>query len=220
MSWMERARERRRMKKKHLLGLANYLTYGRIASIPLLLILMSFISPASQLPSRGDLFLNWLVVGLYIVTAVTDMVDGYIARRRESTGNFGKFLDPLADKLVTSAILIMLIPMGRISAWIPIILISREIAITALRGMAISEGIVIAASEWGKRKSIVEAFALGGFLIYYPTWGINFGGVAKVLIGITLVISLGSGVHYILSFFQEVLERQKPASTTDESKGD
>ncbi len=217
MSWMERARERRRMKKKHLLGLANYLTYGRIASIPLLLVLMSFISPASEVPSRTDLFLNWMVVILYILSAVTDMIDGYIARRRESTGNFGKFLDPLADKLVTSAILIMLIPMGRISAWIPIILISREIAITGLRGMAISEDIVIAASQWGKRKSIVEAFALGGYLVYYPTWGVNFGAVANVLIAITVIISLGSGVHYILSFFQEVLERQKPIIVDDNS---
>jgi CDP-diacylglycerol--glycerol-3-phosphate 3-phosphatidyltransferase len=210
---MERARERRRMKKKHLLGPANYLTYGRIASIPVILILMSFISPAHVIPTRGDLVLNWVVFVLFVISSLTDVVDGYIARRYESTGSFGKFLDPLADKLVTSAILIMLIPMGRISAWIPIILISREIAITALRGMAANEEIVIAASQWGKRKSVIENIALGTLIIYYPFWDINFYGIAQVLIYLTMIISLGSGVHYIWKFFQEVLDRQKTPSS-------
>lgn len=209
MSWMEKARERRRMKKKHLLGAANYLTYGRIASIPVLLVLMSFISHASEVPTRSDLILNWVSLILFIIVSITDIIDGYLARRRESTGSFGKFLDPLADKLVTSAILIMLIPMGRLSFWIPIILISREITVTGLRGMAISEGIEIAASVWGKRKSFMESFALGSLIIYYPTWGIHFKAIGYVLIGLTMIISIGSGVHYIVRFFQEVLERQK-----------
>ena len=194
---MERHRERRRMKKKHLLGPANYLTYSRIASIPVMLVLMSFITSADQPPARMDLFLTWLVVVVFTASAISDIVDGYLARRSESTGSFGKFIDPLADKLVTSAILIMLIPMQRLSAWIAIILISREIAITALRGMAVSEGIVIAASEWGKRKSFMEAFALGSLLIYYPFWDIQFAAIGKVLIGLTMIISLGSGAHYI-----------------------
>lgn len=197
------------MKKKHLLGPANYLTYGRIASIPIILVLMSLLSPAGVAPSRNDIIITWVMMALYIISSLTDAVDGYIARRYESTGSFGKFIDPLADKLVTSAILIMLIPMGRISAWIPIILISREIAITALRGMAISEEIVIAASQWGKRKSVIESFALGALLIYYPLWGVNFYLIGQVLIGLTIIISLGSGVHYIWNFFREVLERQK-----------
>jgi CDP-diacylglycerol--glycerol-3-phosphate 3-phosphatidyltransferase len=206
---MERARERRRMKKKHLLGPANYLTYGRIASIPVILMLMSLVSPAHEIPSRNDLIINWVAFGLFIISSITDVIDGYIARRYESTGSFGKFLDPLADKLVTSAILIMLIPMGRLSAWVPIILISREIAITALRGMAISEGIVIAASKWGKRKSVIETFALGALLIHYNFWGLNFNGIGQVLIWMTIIISIGSGIHYMWRFFQEVLERKK-----------
>jgi CDP-diacylglycerol--glycerol-3-phosphate 3-phosphatidyltransferase len=208
---MERRRERRRMKKKHLLGLANYLTYGRIASIPVLLFFMSFIAPASFAPSRADIFLSWLVTILFTISAFTDAIDGYIARRRESTGSFGKFLDPMADKLVLSSLLIMLIPMGRLSAWIAIILIAREIAVTALRGMAVSEDIEIAASEWGKRKTMIGNFALGALLIYYPTWGLNFRTIGTVLMWLTMIISLGSGIHYIVRFFQIVLERQKEA---------
>ncbi len=118
----------------------------------------------------------------------------------------------------------MLIPMQRLSAWIAIILISREIAITALRGMAISEGIIIAASQWGKRKSLIETFALIALLVYYPFWQIQFAAIGKVLIGLTMIISLGSGVHYIWCFFSEVLERQKtppqPTTINDEQIGD
>lgn len=198
------------MKKKHFLGAANYLTYGRIASVPVFIVLMSFISPASSVPTRMDILLSWVALILMIITGFTDVIDGYLARRGESTGSFGKFIDPLADKLFTAAILIMLIPLERIAAWVVVVLLSREIAVTALRGMAVSEGIEIAASQWGKRKTVMEHFALGALLLYYPIGGVNIHLIGQILIGLTLIIALGSGIHYTIRFFQEVLERQKP----------
>ncbi len=196
------------MRKKHLLGWANYLTYARIVTIPLFVVLMSWITPAPGLPTAMDVCLNWLVTLFFILSGFTDVVDGYLARRGGDSGTFGKFLDPLADKLVTTAVLVMLIYLNRLPAWIAVVLISREITITALRGMAISEGLVIAASQWGKRKSLLEHFALSGLLIYYPMWGLNFHVMGLWLIYGTMIVSVASGVHYIWQFFAEVLEQQ------------
>jgi len=213
MPWMERRRERhRRMKKKHLLGLANYLTYGRIATIPVFILMLSFISPAGEMPSKWDYVLSYAATILFFLSGLTDAIDGYIARRRESTGNFGKFLDPLADKLFAATILIMLIPLDRIAAWVVVIVIVREFTVTSLRAMAVSEDLVIAASEWGKRKTFMEIFALGSLLLYYPTWGIQWSSVGSVLLFLTVIISLGSGIHYVWRFFQVVLARQKPSN--------
>ena len=212
MSWMERRRERRmerRLTKGQLLGWANYLTYGRIATIPVFLLLLSFIAPANRSPTQWDIWLSWITTILFVLSALTDVVDGVIARRHGTTSVYGKFLDPLADKLFTTAILIMLIPLQRVSAWITVILICREILVTAVRAMAAAEDIVIAASVWGKRKTVLEHFALGALLIYYPFWGINPHLIGLVLIWITVIISLGSGGHYVYSFFREIFARHR-----------
>lgn len=213
MTWLERRRERRkRLKPEQMLGLANYLTYGRIAMVPVFILLLYLISPADQVPRRSDIILSWVTLGLFVLSGLSDIVDGYIARRWNTSSVFGKFLDPLADKLLSATFLIMLIPLRRVAAWIVVLLICREIAVTAIRGMAAAEGVVIAASEWGKRKTVMMSCALGALIIHYPFWGVDPHLVGTVLIYFTVIISLGSGIHYIWSFLAEILQRQKPAS--------
>ncbi len=208
---MERRRERpRTLTRKQMLGWANYLTYARIAVAPVMVALLYFIDPSRD-PSRWNVFFSWVAAILFAVTGITDIVDGYLARRREGSGtsSFGQFIDPLADKLVMAAVLIMLIPLGRLWAWIVILLISREIVVTAVRAMAAGEGIVIAASLWGKRKTAIEICGLTALLIHYPFWGVNPRTVGLVLIALTVIASIGSGAHYIWSFFSEILAREK-----------
>ena len=220
MSWMEKRRQRReerRLTRGQLLGWANYLTYGRIASIPIFLLLLSLIAPTDRIPSRWDIWVSWITACLFFLGAVSDVVDGIIARRTGMSTVYGKFLDPLADKLFTTAILIMLIPLQRISAWITVVLICREILVTAVRAMAAAEGIVIAASIWGKRKTVFEHIALTALLIYYPFWGLDPHAVGIVFVWITVIISLGSGAHYVYAFFREIFARHKPPIPSEES---
>ncbi len=202
---MVRRRRRKPLTKDQLLGIANYLTYGRIAMVPFVVAVLMMINDASPKLAlmRG---LSWLAMGLFSVAQLSDAIDGYYARKYGVISSFGKFIDPLADKLMSMSIMIMLIPLGRLDAWMVALLIAREVSITALRGVAASEGIEIAASDWGKKKTFLQSFAMGALLIHYPFWGVNPHHVGDVLMWLTLVISLGSGLHYILTFFAEVLK--------------
>ncbi|MBI1908966.1 MAG: CDP-diacylglycerol--glycerol-3-phosphate 3-phosphatidyltransferase [Deltaproteobacteria bacterium] len=214
MAWLEKKPffRRRRFERKEFLGLPNYLTYGRIAAIPVIVFLLMSLHPDGgrvihPRVYHWDHFASFLATVIFIVAALSDVVDGYYARRYNFTSSFGKFLDPLADKLLSTAVLILLIPIRRIAAWVVLILISREIAITTLRAIAADEGIVIAASRWGKYKTVMENFALGFFIYYYPALGLNTRAIANILIVMTILLSLGSGIHYIIGFFREVFAK-------------
>lgn len=212
---MERKwRPRRRLTPDQLLGIANYLTYGRIAMVPVVLILMAGINDFRPDRHAVNLLLSWLAMALFVIAQISDVVDGIYARKYGVVSSFGKFLDPLADKLMSMSILIMLIPLHRIAAWIVVILIAREVTITALRGIAATEGIEIAASDWGKKKTIIQSIALGALLAHYSFWKINPQTLGTYLMWATLLISTGSGVHYVWSFFREVMgeEEVKPSN--------
>lgn len=172
------------------LNLPNSLTLVRVAVIPIVVLLMYFDTP---LTAR-------LAAVLFILAGITDVIDGYLARRYEITSTFGAFLDPLADKLIVMAVLITLIPLDRIPFWIVILLLSRELAITGLRGIASSQGMVIAASRWGKFKTAYQMTGLSFLLIHYPTLGIDCHVVGTWLIGIATIASLYSGVDYMSAF--------------------
>lgn len=210
MPFMERRRRvRRPLTKDQLLGIANYLTYSRIAVVPVVVLLMIGINDLRPERFAWNLFLSWMAMGSFTIAQLSDVVDGYYARKFGVVSSFGKFIDPLADKLLSMSILIMLIPLQRIAAWMVVLLIAREVTVTALRGIAASEGIEIAASEWGKKKTLIQSFALGALLIYYPFWGVHPHTIGRILLWLTLVISVGSGLHYVFSFFGEVLEQKK-----------
>jgi CDP-diacylglycerol--glycerol-3-phosphate 3-phosphatidyltransferase len=132
------------------MNLANKLTILRIILVPIFLLFI-----AIQIP-YGTI----IATLVFIIAALTDKLDGYIARSRNQITRFGKFMDPLADKLLVTAALVSLVELQIIPAWAAIIIIAREFAVTGLRSIAAAEGIVIAASWWGKVKTVIQIVAI------------------------------------------------------------
>jgi CDP-diacylglycerol--glycerol-3-phosphate 3-phosphatidyltransferase len=179
-------------------NIPNLLSALRIFAIPLLVVLLTSPGP---LPS----FLAALV---FFIASLTDLLDGYLARQQKAETAVGKLLDPMADKLLILAVMIMLIPLDRIPAWIVVLIIGREVAITGLRGIASAEGIVIASSRWGKAKMVLQSLALGGLMLHYEYLGINFHVLGAILLWIALVITLWSGFDYFYKFYREMANKE------------
>jgi CDP-diacylglycerol--glycerol-3-phosphate 3-phosphatidyltransferase len=200
-------RKRGRTLREDALNLPNLLTMGRIIVIPLVLLLLDRGGPR-------DCF--WAAL-LFAAAAITDFLDGYLARKRGLVSVLGKFLDPLADKLIVMASLVWMVPMGRIAPWVVVLLLARDISITALRSIAASEGVVIAAGESGKSKTALQMVGILMLMIGYP-YRMNFLlfdlGVVDVvhvgrwLIYISLVYSLASAAQYFGLFASTVEARQ------------
>jgi CDP-diacylglycerol--glycerol-3-phosphate 3-phosphatidyltransferase len=187
--------------KKSIFNLPNSLTLFRVACIPVLVFLLFF-------PNKPTSFLAALVFGL---ASISDLLDGFLARRQQLVTTFGKFLDPLADKLVVSAALIMLIPLGRAPAWMVVVIVGRELAITGLRSMAVSEGKVISADELGKKKMVFQIVAILGLLLHYEYFGINFHAVGMFFLWLAVALTLWSGFNYFRRFWH-VLEENASKS--------
>ena len=169
------------------------LTGMRIAAVPVVVLLLLF-------PGR----LASSLAGIcFVLAGATDFLDGFLARRYRIVSRFGKFLDPLADKLLVSAALIMLIPLGRVPAWIAFLIVGRELAVTGLRGLAASEGIILAPDRWGKAKTLLQMAALTGLIFHYPYGSFNFHQVGMVLLWLALITTLYSGASYFQTFFRE-----------------
>lgn len=185
-------------------NIPNILTLLRIAAIPLLVFLL-------MSPDREPGF--W-AAALFAAASVTDWLDGYLARRMGIVTVFGKFLDPIADKLIVMAALIMILPFGRVPAWMVLVILGREIIITGLRGIASSEGIVIQASDLGKFKTIFQLVAIIGLLLHYdyhwffgidhPYLVVNMHNVGIFYLWIATVITIWSGVDYLAKFYQVI----------------
>ena len=185
-------------RTKSILNLPNYLTLFRIATIPILVILLFF-------PYKTTSFVAALVFSL---ASISDLLDGYLARRKQMVTTFGQFFDPLADKLIVSAALIMLIPLDRVPAWMVLVIIGRELAITGLRGMAVSEGKVIGADNLGKKKMVFQIVAILGLLLHYEYYGINFHVVGMFFLWLAVVLTLWSGFNYFRSFWHVLGEKE------------
>lgn len=195
MSRRSRRRLRRRSLREDAVNLPNLLTMARILVIPLVLYLLD----------RGSPFDCYLAALVYTGAAITDFLDGYLARRRNLVSVLGKFLDPLADKLIVMATLVWLVTMGRVPAWLVVVLIGREITVTALRGIASSEGLVIASGQQGKSKTAIQMVGIICLIVGYPyhiTFGIvDFGmvdlvRVGRALIYLSLIFSVISALQY------------------------
>jgi CDP-diacylglycerol--glycerol-3-phosphate 3-phosphatidyltransferase len=182
-----------------MFNLANNLTLARIGAVPILVVLLSF-------PGRGACFAAMMV---FIAAAVTDIMDGVVARRCNQVTTLGKFLDPLADKLLISAALIMLVQLGWVPGWVAVVIVGREIAVTGLRAMAMDHGVVIAADRFGKLKTILQMMALCPLLLHYPFWGFDPVPLGQVLLYIALVLTLVSGVNYFYGFGKQVMWSDK-----------
>ncbi|MCE5203821.1 MAG: CDP-diacylglycerol--glycerol-3-phosphate 3-phosphatidyltransferase [Coriobacteriales bacterium] len=135
---------------------ANRVTLVRIVLIPVFLVIL-----LAELPVWGP----WLAAVVFALLASTDAVDGYLARSRNEVTTFGKFIDPLADKLLVTAALVALVDLERLPSWIALVIISRELVVSGLRMVAVAEGRVIAASMWGKVKTVLQIVAIVGFIV-------------------------------------------------------
>ncbi|MDR1870991.1 MAG: CDP-diacylglycerol--glycerol-3-phosphate 3-phosphatidyltransferase [Deltaproteobacteria bacterium] len=177
-------------------GLPNVITLTRLMATPVIVIGLGYWGrEASQ-------FLNGVVAIVYLVAALSDLLDGYLARTYGHESNLGRFLDPLADKLLVSSALIMLIPFGRVPAWIAFLIVAREMAVTSLRAIAMEKNLVIAASPQGKRKTLAQNIALfcllwNGELIWADTVA-----VGRVILYVALFVTYWSGFLYYRDFLR------------------
>ena len=195
---------------RQAVSLPNIITYLRILIIPAVLLIM-------QADSRRNAFIAAM---LFAGASVTDALDGYLARRFNLISIIGKFLDPLADKLLVMGALVMMVHLGRVSAWIVFVILAREIIITALRTIAAGEGLVIAAREWGKQKTAFQMVGIWSLLVHYPHTllteePVDFHKMGTYLLYISVVFSVLSAVDYFVSFFKTVMEKEAREAEAD-----
>ncbi|MBI3000696.1 MAG: CDP-diacylglycerol--glycerol-3-phosphate 3-phosphatidyltransferase [Deltaproteobacteria bacterium] len=182
--------------------LPNLLSLFRIAVIPVLVYLLTFSDPLSGISAAF----------LFLVASLTDYLDGYLARRHRTVSNLGKILDPLADKLMIVAVLIMVAAMDRsgqpsVPAWLVVVIVAREVGVTIIRGIALTEGVVMEAEDLGKYKFILQAFAIFGLLVHYPYWGVDFYVAGIYFLLLAAAVALWSGVNYHVKFFRLLQQR-------------
>lgn len=184
-------------------GLPNLLSLLRVALVPLLVVTLFWTTPGAR--ALAGLF--------FLIACVTDFFDGWLARRHGITTALGQLLDPLADKLIVAAAIIMLAavpPEPRIPAWIAVVIVLRELAVTGLRGIASSSGVVLPAEELGKYKMIFQMFALEALLLHYP-WPIpgtglmiDFHAGGMLLLWVALVLAVWSAVDYHVRILRQI----------------
>lgn len=182
------------------MNLPNKLTISRILLIPIFILLLSLPLDLGTWDIGGSELpiMHFIAAMLFIFASATDWVDGYIARKYNLITNLGKFLDPLADKLLVSAALIMLVQLELAAAWIVIVIISREFAVTGLRLVAAGEGIVLAAGQMGKLKTATQMIAIILLLLHnYPFSYMNIP-VGTIMLYLALFFTVVSGVDYFI----------------------
>lgn len=169
------------------MNLANKITIFRVLLVPVFMIVLYSDFPYS----------TYYAAAIFIFASLTDTLDGYIARSRDMITNFGKFVDPLADKILVSAALISLVELGRIPGWVVVLIIAREFTITGFRILAASEGITIAASSLGKIKTITQLIAI--ILLLINNFPFNFINIPMdiIFLYISLFFTILSGIDYI-----------------------
>ncbi len=168
----------------------NVLTLFRIATIPVIVILLYF-------PNR---FCTFFAAILFSAAAITDYLDGYYARRRGLESNFGKIMDPVADKLLVSSAFIMLTAHNWIPAWIVCAIIGRELAVNGLRNIVAERGEDIAASKLGKYKTGFQIAAIIPLIFHYEYFGINLHAIGYFFLWGALVFTIWSGTDYFIKF--------------------
>ncbi|GAC1584175.1 MAG: CDP-diacylglycerol--glycerol-3-phosphate 3-phosphatidyltransferase [Polyangiales bacterium] len=207
-------RARRRKLTQDAWNLPNIITYLRVLMIPLVLLLLG----------RGTKRDSVWAALVYSAAAITDVLDGFLARKLNIVSVIGKFLDPLADKLMVMAAVVFMVTLGRVPSWAVILLLSRELSITGLRAIASSEGMVIAAGGQGKAKTALQMVGLLLLILGYPyrlhLLGIDLGVVDVVLVGraliyASLILSFTSAAEYVVFFARAVEKKEKRDDAQD-----
>ena len=168
----------------------NTLTLFRVMAVPIIVVLMLF-------PNRVCTFVAAI---LFSAAAITDYLDGYIARTRGLVSNLGKVMDPVADKLLVSSAFIMLTSLGWVPAWVVCIIIGREIAVTGLRNIIAENREDVSASNLGKYKTGFQIAAVIPLLIHYPFWGLDAQAVGNFFLWGALIFTIWSGADYFIKF--------------------
>ena len=191
------------------MNLPNKLTLFRIILVPIMVIVSFFDIPGSFL---GISTTMWIMELIFIIASITDKLDGYLARKNNQVTNFGKFLDPIADKILVVAAMILFVEMGRLPAWIPIIVIFREFAVSGYRLIAVqNSGKVIAANVWGKLKTVTQMIAIilmflttqpyfafvNSALTYMTTGDFVMNILASIFMTVSVIATNFSGYDYL-----------------------
>ncbi len=192
------------------LNIPNLLTLSRILLVPFILLGMA----------AGGRWSALLAAAGFATAAFTDFIDGYLARSGNQITRLGKFLDPLADKVLVCSVLVMLVQLGHIGGWIAIVIICRDIMVTGLRAIAADEGVVIAADKFGKMKTIMQMSALAPLILHHVWFGISMHDVGIFLLYIALVLTVFSGCNYFWAFSRIWRDKPGPKQTADERSTD
>lgn len=171
------------------MNLPNRLTLARILLIPVFLVVASL----------QYHYADYIAAAVFVLGAATDGLDGYIARKSKQVTLLGKFMDPLADKILVSAALIALVELGRLPGWLAVVIISREFAVTGLRAIAAAEGVVMAASSLGKIKTVTQIVAIVALFVRdfpFSLIHVPFGSIAMA---VAVIFTIWSGLDYFLS---------------------
>ena len=209
--------ERSRSLRHDVFNLPNALTMGRIVMIPLCLWLLDQDTPKSGF---------WAAI-VFTLAALTDVLDGYLARKLGVVSVLGKLIDPLADKLIVMACLVWMVKMDRMPAWAVIVLLAREFSVTALRSVAASEGVIISAGQEGKTKTALQMLGIIVLLSGYPYHlaypGVDLGvvdlaKVGRMLVYLSLVFSVASAAQYLSLFSDAVVAKEEKLRTDEDSR--
>lgn len=173
-------------------NLPNTISLFRVLMVPVFMVFLLAAIPG------GDI----VALVVFVIAAASDYVDGYLARRNRQTTVMGTFLDPLADKLLVIAALVSLIELGELSAWVAMVVIARELAVSGLRMVAAAQSVVISASQWGKIKTASQMLAIAALIIeprwLKPEWTLWGHRVTWYLVVLMLVLTVGSGLDYFV----------------------
>lgn len=174
-------------------NLPNLLTVVRIFLVPVL------VAALSAETRDGDV----IAAVVFALASLTDAVDGYLARSRGHVTTFGKLMDPIADKLLVIAALFALVALDRLAVWVAMVIVSREVAVTASRMAATAQGVVVAAATWGKIKTIVQVTTIFFLIAFHPTpWWV------QVLVYLTVVVTVISGIDYMFVLRRRLRETE------------
>ncbi len=187
-------------------NLPNSISIFRVLMIPVFMVFVLIDTPVGRV----------VAVCAFVVASLSDFVDGYLARRRHQTTILGAFLDPLADKLLVAAALVSLVSLNKLSAWIAMVVLARELAVSGLRMVAAVENVVIYASVWGKVKTNLQMFTLAALVItpelFRYSWKLGGHHVTWYFVIVMLVVTVGSGIEYFVRARQSLRGRPAPAS--------
>ena len=187
------------------INIPNVLTLLRILAVPVIVVALLGETP------NGDA----LAAGVFALAAITDGLDGYIARRRQDVTTFGKLMDPLADKLLIVAALVSLVSLNRLAAWVAMIIIARELAVTGLRSVAAEQGVVISASWLGKIKTTLQVAAVFALIIWNPSpWPVD------ALVYVALAATVISGLDYFFGLRRRLAEEREKRLTGEGNEGE